>query len=46
MYFTLESGSTSTMKSEDDDRIEKVSENITTLDKKMVIKLRTIFFLG
>ena len=36
LYF-LGAGSTSAMKSEDDDRIEKFSENITTMEKRMVI---------
>ena len=36
--YSLESGRTSAVKSQDNDRLEKVAENITALDKRMVIK--------
>lgn len=37
--YSIASGRTSAMKSEDNDRLEKVAENVTALDKRMVIKI-------
>ena len=36
--YSLEPGRTSAVKSQDNDRLEKVADNITALDKRMVIK--------
>ena len=38
-FYPIASGKTSPMKSEDNDRLQKVAENVTALDKRMVIKL-------
>ena len=38
-FCPIASGKTSAMKSEDNDRLQKVAENVTALDKRMVIKL-------
>ena len=37
-FYPIASGRTSAMKSEDNDRLQKVAENVTALDKRMVIK--------
>ena len=37
-FYPIASGKTSAMKSEDNDRLQKVAENVTALDKRMVIE--------